>query len=304
MKKEIFIFLIFFLLSLLFWIAINLNEEYVVHIYIPIEIKTLNEDFAIEGFIPEKFDVLLSGSGWELIKIKTSGNRKYSINISSIEEEIIINSSKITNEQLNLPPTVKILNVNPDVIRFRSKAALTKRIKIFPDLEMVVKEGYGIVSPIFISPESLIIRGSKKNLSLIDSIPTQKINLGEVSSDVSIETTIVDTLKNLVFYEKPKIKINFKVQQIVDREYQRIEIKLKNIPRGEEIICLPSYVNIKLRGGIDLLSNLPVDSINVIINLSKLNLTEQDYVTPEFILPYGITVIDYFPKYFKLIQRK
>lgn len=303
MKKEFFVFIIFVFIAFLFWGAISLSEEYSMKINIPVKVELPEGNFAIEGDIPENLEILLKASGWSLLKIKYFQDSKFILKIKEPVDNFIYRTDNITGDLLGFPGDVRILSIQPDVIRISFHIAIEKKVKIYPRLNFTLKDGYDIVSPIKVEPESIWIKGSRRLLAKIDSLPTELINLQQLSEFVSVETKVIDTLPNLLIYEKYPVKVSFDVQQIVDRDFEKIHIDLINVPKNRDVILLPSFIDAKLRGGITILGSLQPDSIKVTVDFQKYSLSSEE-IKPEFNLPYGVKVLDYFPKQFKLIVRK
>lgn len=303
MKKEFFVFIIFVFIAFLFWGAISLSEEYSMEINIPVKVELPEGNFAIEGDIPENLEILLKASGWSLLKIKYFQDSKFILKIKEPVDNFIYRTDNITGDLLGFPGDVRILSIQPDVIRISFHIAIEKKVKIYPRLNFTLKDGYDIVSPIKVEPESIWIKGSRRLLAKIDSLPTELINLQQLSEFVSVETKVIDTLPNLLIYEKYPVKVSFDVQQIVDRDFEKIHIDLINVPKNRDVILLPSFIDAKLRGGITILGSLQPDSIKVTVDFQKYSLSSEE-IKPEFNLPYGVKVLDYFPKQFKLIVRK
>ncbi|MCR4418382.1 MAG: CdaR family protein [Ignavibacteria bacterium] len=303
MKKEFFVFIIFVFIAFLFWGAISLSEEYSMKINIPVKVELPEGNFAIEGDIPENLEILLKASGWSLLKIKYFQDSKFILKIKEPVDNFVYPTNNITGDLLGFPGDVRILSIQPDVIRISFHIAIEKKVKIYPRLNFTLKDGYDIVSPIKVEPESIWIKGSRRLLAKIDSLPTELINLQQLSEFVSVETKVIDTLPNLLIYEKYPVKVSFDVQQIVDRDFEKIHIDLINVPKNRDVILLPSFIDAKLRGGINILGSLQPDSIKVTVDFQKYSLSSEE-IKPEFNLPYGVKVLDYFPKQFKLIVRK
>lgn len=303
MKKEFFVFIIFAFIAFLLWGAISLSEEYSMKINIPVKVELPEGNFAIEGDLPENLEILVKAPGWSLLKIKYFQDSKFILKIKEPIDNFIYRINNITGDLLGFPGDVRILSIQPDVIRLSFNIAIEKKVKIYPRLNFTLKDGYDIVSPIKVEPESIWIKGSRRLLAKIDSLPTELINLQQLSEFVSVETKVIDTLPNLLIYEKYPIKVSFDVQQIVDRDFEKIHIDLINVPKNKDVILLPSFIDAKLRGGINILGSLQPDSIKVTVDFQKYSLSSEE-IKPEFNLPYGVKVLDYFPKQFKLIVRK
>lgn len=304
MKKEFRIFLIFIFLSLLFYFAITLSEEYTINLNVPVIIELQQKDIAIEGNIPEYLNLKIRTTGWEILKLKYFQPPKFYLSIKNPGDNLVIETNNIQNDQLKLSSNTRILDIKPGLIKLTFNYATEKKIKIYPLLDINFKEGYNIASPILIEPDSIYIRGSRKLLMTIDSLPTKKIFLKDLSDFTTIETELADTLKNLISFEEKRFKLSFDVQQVVDKMFEKIPIELINQPVDKEALILPSFIDIKLRGGITILGSINIDTLKVFVDFKKYANNPDEEIVPEFVLPFGVSVIDYYPKQFKIIIRK
>lgn len=303
MKKELFIFILFTLIAFLFWGAIALSDEYTLNVSIPIRINLTEANLAVENSVPEFLDIKIRGSGWSILKIKYLQKPIFDLKIDNPREDFNIQLTNLTGDLLSLPKDVKILSIRPERIRLVFDLAVEKKVKIYPRLNVSVKEGYEIVSLIKVEPEEIVIKGTKTVLAEIDSLPTEEVWCKDVSESRMINTQLADTLRNLIYFENIPVRISFDVQQIADRDFEKIPVHLINLPVDNEVNIFPSFVDLKLRGGINILGLLNTDSIYVFVDYNKYKGID-DEIVPEFKLPYGVRVIEYFPKQFKLIVRK
>ncbi|MCX8056166.1 MAG: CdaR family protein [Ignavibacteria bacterium] len=303
MKKEYSIFIIFVFIAFIFWGTITLSDEYSVTLDVPIKIVVSEINYAVEDNIPDKFEIKVRTTGWEILKLKYFQIPKIEIVVNEPVENFIFHTSSITNEQLGLSSNAKIISIKPERIKLNFNLSTEKKVKIYPRIVYSLKEGYEIVTPIKVEPETVIIKGTRRVLSQIDSLPTETVQLPELSEFVELQTSLIDTLNNLITYSKTPVKIFFDVQQIADRSFENIPVELINVPKNKDLILFPSYIDLKLRGGIKILGTLSPDSIKAFVDYNKY-LSDDDKIIPEFDLPYGVRVIEYFPKQFKLIERK
>lgn len=304
MKKDFKYFLVFIILSAIFWFAITLNEEYTTNLNVPVIIELHEKNIAIEGKVPQYLNLKVRTTGWEVLMLKYFQPPEFLISIKNPGDNLNIETNNIPNDQLNLSSNAKILDIKPATINLTFNYAIEKKIKIYPVLDLSFKEGYSIASPITLEPDSIYIRGSRRLLLTIDSLPTKKVTIKNLSEFTSIETELEDTLTNLISFEKKKIKISFDVQQVVDKMFEKIPVELINQPTDKEALLLPSFIDIKLRGGITILGSINVDSLKAFIDYKKYANKSDEETVPEFILPFGVSVIEYYPKQFKIILRK
>ncbi|MBM4175422.1 MAG: hypothetical protein FJ213_04515 [Ignavibacteria bacterium] len=303
-KNQIFIGLAFLLLAAILWGAVSFNGEFVVNLKIPLQVSATTTDLSVDEDIPSHVRLKVKASGWNLLRTKLDVNKQVIIDLSQYQNNSVIQLSKFNPEQFDLLPNFEILDVKPETILLTLKRTYEKKIKVIPNLKLTFKNEHAIVSPIYVTPSEIKIRGSSKNLLKIDSIYTNEIILKNLFEDVDISTSLQDTMMNVIVYEKIPIQVKFKVEQIADKTFESIPVEMVNSPEGKFVVLIPNEIGVKLRGGIKILTGLTTDSIKAFIDLSNVNLDSTNIVTPIIFAPIGSELIETSPNQINLIIRK
>jgi YbbR domain-containing protein len=303
-KKQSFIVLSFLFLSLILWSAVTFSGEFVINIRLPLQVSSTNIDLSIDEEIPSEVRLKIKSSGWNLLRTRLDKSKKVIIDLNQYQNNSIIQLSKFNVEQFDLPPNIEILDVKPETIFLTLKKSFDKKIKVVPNLKLTFKKDHAIVSPISVVPSEITIRGSINNLSKIDSIYTEEIIYDNLSENFEITTTLQDTLTNTIIYEKVPIKVNFRVEQIADKEFEAIPLGLNNPSDGRYVVVIPNMIDVKLRGGIKILTELTNDSIKAFVDLSNVNLDSTITIKPSVIVPLGTELVETSPTHVNLIIRK
>ncbi|MBU2583733.1 MAG: hypothetical protein KKH32_00210 [Bacteroidetes bacterium] len=303
-KNQIFIAIAFLFLSAILWSAVTFSGEFVINIRLPLQISSTTADLSVDEDIPSEVRMKIKSSGWNLLRTKLDRNKKVIVDLSQYQNNSVIQLSKFNPEQFDLLPNIEILDVKPETILLTLKRSYEKKIKVIPKLKLTFKNGYTSVSQIFVSPSEIIIKGSSKNIAKIDSIFTNEIILYNLSEDVEITTSLQDTMINSLIYEKIPIKVSFKVEQIADKEFESIPVGLINPPEGKHVVVIPNIIDVKLRGGIKILTELTNDSIKAFVDLNNINLDSTNIVKPSVVIPIGTELVETTPATVNLIIRK
>lgn len=303
-KNQIFIAIAFLFLSAILWSAVTFSGEFVINIRLPLQISSTTAELSVDEDIPSEIRMKIKSSGWNLLRTKLDRNKKVIVDLSQYQNNSVIQLSKFNPEQFDLLPNIEILDVKPETILLTLKKSYEKKIKVIPRLRLTFKNGYAIVSKIIVSPSEIIIKGSSKNIAKIDSIYTHEIILNNLSEDVETTTSLQDTMINSLIYEKIPIQVNFKVEQIADKEFESIPVGLINPPEGKHVVVIPNIIGVKLRGGIKILTELSNDSVKAYVELSTLNLDSANVVKPNVVLPFGTELVETTPATVNLIIRK
>ncbi len=303
-KNQIFVGIAFLLLSAILWGAVTFSSEFVVNLKLPLQVSATTADLSVDEDIPSDVRLKVKSTGWNILRTKLELNKKVIIDLSQYQNNTVIQLSKFNPEQFDLLPNIELLDVKPETILLTLKRTFEKKIKVVPKLKLTFKKEHAIVSPIFVSPSEITIRGSSKNLSKIDSIFTNEVVLNNLFEDVDLSTSLQNTMMNVIVYDKIPIQIKFKVEQIADKTFESVPIEMLNLPNDKFVIAIPNLIDVKLRGGIKILTELSTDSIKAFVDLKNVNLDSASTLVPLVKIPIGSELIETVPNNINLIIRK
>lgn len=302
--KKFYIPLIFFLVSFIFWGAINLSEEFTIEILVPLKIINNSPEYSIDSEIPDEILLKIKSNGWDLIRIKLDREKKLTLNLNDYSNLPLINLKELQPTDFGLFSSTKILEVKPQYLKLTQKISVEKLLPVIPRLKINFRNGYNIVSKILISPDKVVAKGTASMLAKIDSIYTEEIVLNDVYDDVKLTVQIKDTLTNTIVLNQKSVNVSFKVEQIVDKEFTNIPIQIETQDFSDNIELIPSTINLTVRGGIKSLANLDISEIKVKAKIDISTLDSLDTIKPEITLPYGMSLIKTEPEYSKIVLHK
>ena len=160
-KKYIYIILFFFV-SLSFWILTKLSEDYNSKLSLEIDIINIPNDYIIKEQNINSIEVLIKASGFELFYNKLFQNKL----IVDLEEQKIVDNKIVIDFDQNkfklkesLNSNIDIRNVFPNQIFIELEKVVNKFFPIVLANELKIKSGYGLRSPIVLSPDSIQVSG-------------------------------------------------------------------------------------------------------------------------------------------------
>jgi len=303
MRKNIYIYLISFVASALLWIYLSLNLKYTIVIPVPIEIK-LPGSQALGSDLPSNVDVTIKGKGWELLDIMISKKLSYNLDLSSYKKEAKINISQKINELLELPSGISVLNINPEYIEFNFDNVTSKMVKVKNMVNVVPKEGYYIVGPPVVNPDSVKLSGAMSIVGKVRFLPTEQVNITNVNSGFTRTFKIIDTLNNIVKIEPKTVTITYKIELAAEKNFEDISIIVANVPSDKEVLIVPPKLKLYLKGGVDELSKINPEEILAAIEFKSIENDSLGYVSPKITLPVDVGILKFEPQKFQYIIKK
>jgi YbbR domain-containing protein len=303
MRKNIYIYAISFVASILLWIYINLNLSYTIVLPVPLEIKLPNSQ-ALGNDLPSNVDVTIKGKGWELLGIMLSKKISYNLDLSGYKKDARINISQKISELLEIPQGILVLNVNPEFVEINFDNITTKMVKVKNLVNVVPKDGYFIVGSPNISPDSVKLSGAMSIVGKIKFLSTEQVNITNVNSGFTRTFKIIDTLNNIVKIEPKTVTITYNIELSAEKNIEEINVVVSNVPPDKEVLLVPPKLKIYLRGGVEQLSNINPDEIFAGIDFKLIENDSLGYVSPKITLPVDASIIKYEPQKFQYIIKK
>ncbi len=301
MKKKIITVSVLAVFSVLFWLSIVLNNEYLSSINAQLVIKDLPKNYSVSVEIPDEISISVKGSGWNLLKYTVFEKAEFEVSIHKKIGKKKIDLKDFVNSNNWLSSNFKVLDINPNSFDIDFERSISKTVRIYSKLKLELESGYDIVSDLEIEPQFVEVVGAPSLLKGIDSVFTIEKEFYNIKENFS-ENIPLQLIKGTK-YSKNFCTIKFNVQKIVDKNFENIPVYVTNVPNNQEIILYPSKVNILLNGGINILGKLTNDSIKAFVDYNKLN-NEENFVVPQIVIPKFIKLISIEPNNLEFVIKK
>lgn len=302
MKKNLHIIIISTIFSVVIWVSISLSNEYFTTIRLPINIINVPSGYGVASQLPEHINIRVKGRGWKLFGLNFSGEEEYLVSVEKNTGKFTIKLSNSISENTWLGSDIQLIDFSPSTIELLIEKHITTKVKVMPSFEYEFKTGYGLASPVKIVPDSVLITGAESLVKNLKSVLTSHIlfkGLEEKTSEY-IPLTIERQLKS----NFTNVRVDLDVQRIVDKEFYSVEINVLGLPPDRDVVLLPDKVDISLRGGIDYLSKLNNDDINLFVNYSEILSDTIGSIAPLFTIPNQTELLYLKPNRIRYIIKK
>lgn len=301
MKKKIITISVLAIFSILFWLSIALNNEYLSSINAKLVIKDPPKNYSISVELPDEILISVKGTGWNLLKYTLFEKAEFEISIHKKVGKKKIDLKDFVNSNNWLSSNFKVIDINPNSFDIDFERSISKTVRVYSKLKLDFENGYDIVSDIEIEPQFIEVVGAPSLLKRIDSVFTIQKEFNNIKENF-FENIPLQLIKGTEFSNE-YCTIKFNVQKIVDKNFENIPVNVINAPNDQEIILYPSKVNILLKGGINILGKLTNDSIKAFVDFDKLN-RDDNYVIPQVVLPKFIKLISIEPNNLEFVIKK
>jgi len=302
MKKNFYAIIISFLFSVILWISISLSNDYYATFEVPVKLIDFPAGYSTGSPLPETVSIKLKGKGWKLVSLELSTATDFDIPIGYEYGRRYANLYNFIPDNPWLTSDVEVTSIAPDTLSFFIEKAFTKKVKIYPDVDLGFKPDYGLASQISVLPDSVVVYGPYSYLKGLDSIKTQTLKLTDLEAKITKQVPL-EKIEGMQ-YKYNSVKIYLDVQKIVDRNFDNVFVKVIDAPSDKEVLLLPNKITVGLRGGVDILGKVDTSQVKAFVNYSEIATDSLGSVLPQIVCPGNISFIYSKPERLRYVLKK
>ena len=245
-NRKLRVFLLFLMLSFLFWILIKLSKNYIADVQFDLVYIEAPNNKLLQNNSDKKITLTLNTIGFKLLSYSLKRKElNYSLtNLHRIKgtEYYSITEPEINYLQAQLPAEVVVLKAKPDTLYFDLGIKKSKKVKIIPDVKLEFKPGFNLMKKYTINPEFVTISGPSKFIDSIESVQTELLELQEVATSFDVAINLLNTVEGVTL-SVDHVNVSAEVEKITEGSFD-LSYKVINLPRRYIISTFPKEVKV------------------------------------------------------------
>ena len=283
-------------LSILLWFLVATDKEYTHQIKVPIEVVRLAPGKTLSENIPDHAIIELRGKGRSLIGLWFY-DVKFILELPDIRTSQSINLRDYLGF-LDMPSTFGLEVseiIEPNVIELRVDDKMIAEKPILLSGGVGTADGYVLIDLQF-TPDTVSVTGPEKLVKKITFISTRELQISAAKSKFNETIDLEDPFPGLVMIEPRTVNVTFDVQRLAERTVFEIPIRIINVPRRITVEPIPSMLDLRVKGGEQIVAALKPEDIIVEIDFRKSYEPGREFYTAKIKTPEKISWIESFPK--------
>lgn len=270
-SKDILSFLLFLLISAIFWYVHALGKERETTIVVPIHYVGIPLNMALTNDPPLEISMEIKDQGIRLYDYGDVAQNPMNIDISRLliqKGEIFITPEQLKSRIVRyLKPTTTLLDFHPNsvLIRYESLSHKTLPVEFVSKIEL--QHQYMLSSDIRLQPNIVTVYGPKKVLDTLKYVRTECKSINNLDDTVSFNCNFIPL--KFVQYSVNKTKVTIFVEQFTERKVQ-IPITTINCPENLIVRTFPAVVNATCTIGLSKFKNFNPSDIQVFLDYNDL----------------------------------
>ncbi len=302
MKNNIITISLIFLFSVVLWGTISLKEDYFTTIKMPIKLITPTDSIAVSKIDASEVTINIKGEGWQLAKLSLTKDLNFSIRVRNKFGRHSINAKNELENNSWFSSNFQITEIIPENINLHVEKLRTKYLKIVPRINLGFKEGFNQVDKIVLSRDSVKVYGPWSILRNMDSIFTKEYTFNNL--DKKIHERIELEIMGLMNYNTSFVYATIDIQKIVDKIFTNVLIETGDVPPSYILQPIPNSVDVKLRGGINVLGKMNSNDIKAVIDFRSAFVDTLGFLEPTLKIPPYSTIIEIKPNKIEYIIKQ
>ena len=233
----------------------------------PLENTPSNRSVIIANKVPERILVQVKGHGKDVLLVKEEDF------VLRLRTEGEVNSRRTYRFQLDqiekrdaeLDVQVEEI-IAPSELEVYFDLRVERNLPIVHNINVQVAPAHVLVGPLSVEPSHVSVVGPRSIVDTIEYVTTDTLRLDNVSDDVDQEVPLSTVADNLWTLGQPSVRVRADVQILADNDMAGVPVKIRNAG-GLRLRADPEFVMVKVRGGVDVVSNLnPQEDLNLYVN--------------------------------------
>lgn len=241
-SKDLLLYLIFLLISFIFWLLLTLNNSIQKDFIIGVNVKSIPDSTTLINPIPSQIRASIKDKGSSLLKyslwrhpVTTINFQDYSDNgvfrVSSVELKSIIRDIFGSN--------ATIYSLSPDSLHSKYTNIPGKSVPVEVSCDIKTNYQYVISGVIKPSPDSVKVYSDRSTLAMINSVNTVHFSETDLKDTLVRETKIQPIRDVRVIPDK--VNVIVPVEQLITKN-RIIPVIVRNVPENINFITFPSKV--------------------------------------------------------------
>jgi YbbR domain-containing protein len=266
--KEIFIFMLFLLLSFVFWFLQTLQLDYEQRIMLPLRYRNVPAEWALSEDNPKKVSVLVKEKGTNLLYYIWNGRfNPIDISVSGLSKisdmSLHISTQMLETElSKQLIASTSILSFEPREIELHYDLLSSRIVPVSAQVTLSTKPGFQQSESITVSHREVRLFGSIRLLETLREVKTKPVVLEKASK--TKEVTAQLDLPAGIRSEIESVKVTIPIEEFTEKKV-RLPVQCPDIPENYVLRLFPSSVEVTCPIPLSQFRELTADKLEIII---------------------------------------
>ncbi|RLD86528.1 MAG: hypothetical protein DRJ09_11730 [Bacteroidetes bacterium] len=217
-RSQHFTFIIFIIVSAIFWLLIKLSQEYSETYNMSITYQDVPNNKLLTQKIDSTVKFNITARGFYLLELSMLHPEELVIHLKNYtihksDENVYYISTLPLNENI-----AKLLDIDPSLISFskntlsfKLEKLVSKQVNVVSKINVTFEGSYNLYKPITIKPSKVTVYGSQTGLDTIHAIYTKAVELTNIKENTMIDIALENPNTKLFRLNPDKVKMSLEI---------------------------------------------------------------------------------------------
>ena len=263
-RRSLLTFMVFLVLSGLFWLSTAMNEYYDCEVAVPVCVENIPKDVIITSDVADTLRISIRDKGYAVMQYLYGGKiRPINISVPSVSkqsERYVISSAellRVVRKQMYASTT--IASVKPDRIEVDYCHGTAKKVSVRLDGDIVPASDH-YLSLVQITPEKVTVYSSKEKLDSITHVVTERLRVHGFDDAVSRYVNLKQVKGARITPQRVRVDL---CPDVLTEGSVEVPITIVNMPEDINVRTFPSRVKVRFSVGASQYKNVNAGQFRV-----------------------------------------
>lgn len=286
-SRSILLYLVFVVISAMFWYFITLNKDVQQDVTFQFEITGIPKEVTMIDDAPSSINVTVRDKGSAFLKYSLFMTPKIKVKFSDFAESnsgyFKMNAVQLRNAvKMQLNREAIVVSLLPDDILLKFTNLPGKKVPIRPDWNIQTNFQYEVNGPLVLSQDSVMVYSDRETLAEINEVYTYHAEATDLTDTLRRDLTIAPIRGAKI--EPRTVSLMVPVEQLIEK-HKRINITVRNTPPNVNFVIFPSSADVSYLVPKSMYK-INRDDIKLIVDYNTVNLSSKSNKAPVIISEY------------------
>ncbi|UCE19291.1 MAG: hypothetical protein JSV84_02770 [Gemmatimonadota bacterium] len=288
--------------ALLVWLHVVTEKTYTYTFRAALKPTHLAEDLIVANELPKHLHVTIKGNGKRLFWLMFS-ELEIVLDLQNAIQSKSRYRFEVTDVVIPRDIDVTITEIGaPDFVDVDIDRLVEKQVPVFPRLSTNPANGYVIVGPVLVNPDSVTMKGPRRFVERTDTLYTQSETVRRAKRRVHRELPLIEPEGINVTIAPSSVIAEVDVQKMQRRVINDVPVVLVHVPTNKKVTLDSSTITLTIEGGADLLASLKPEDLHVSVDYRQTLRGSTDVLTPIILTPPNVSWVEAQPQTFNIIN--
>ena len=291
------------LCAIILWFYVVLQKEYSIEVSVPFVASGLASNLALKDNLPDSISLIIKGKGIHLIQEREISG-EFHLNLSQLP----LGSSKLnllgSFYQAQFEGVEGASVIGDPFITVELDTKIHQKFAVKALLNINTSPGYTTYGDLSLSPDSIVLSGSRRLIRRLRTIQTHAIFLDNIKTSIDMDIPINIDFGGSISSSHAMVRATLKVDTLIAKSFPQVPLNLIRADTSSHYRLEPQNAKVTVTGAKHILDSIISTDIQLFIDYNRFKIENTSELAPNVKLQKEVKSWQVEPATFELSKVK